>query len=208
MTSGPHRLDARPSQVLPRGLSLTDDLLRIAVIAGDLVNTRSVTRGMDYLLDTDALAYTVSDHPWPLPPVQDSDLEPVLRLRDRLDRVFRQSAYDELDLLLLEHPPVLALAPVEEGGTPRLLIGAATPALSAVLTAQLALSLSVFLADASAGSLDACDASDCDNVAVRRGAGPSVCSDRCRSFAADHPAPPGRPARARTSPRSGRSSRR
>jgi hypothetical protein len=154
VTSGPHPLETRPYRVLPRGLALTDDLVRIAVIAGDLVNTRRARGGEDFLRDAKALDFTVSDHPWPLPAATEDDVARARVLRDRLERVFREAAYDQLDLMLLEHPPVLALGTVEENGAPRLLVGTHAPDLSAVLTAQLALALSVFLADDNAGTLD------------------------------------------------------
>jgi hypothetical protein len=207
MTERSHRLEIRPVPALPRGLTLTDDLLRIAVIAGDLVNTFNPLTGADYLRDVDALNYVVSDHPWPLPVGTAADLEPGRQLRDRLSRVFRDGAYDELDALLLEHPPSLALTPVD-GAPHRLLIETDRADLPALLTAQMALALAVFLADPAAGSLDVCEGPDCSNVAVRRGTAPATCSDRCRGALAASPPRPGRPARGPTAPRSGRTPRR
>lgn len=207
MTERSHRLETRPVPVLPRGLALTDDLLRIAVIAGDLVNTYNPLNDSDYLRDADNLNYVVSDHPWPLPLGTAADVEPARRLRDRLTKVFRDAAYDELDALLLEHPPSLALAAVDSGPH-RLLVETSQPDLPALLAAQMALALSVFLADPSAGSLDVCEGPDCNNVAVRRGSAPAACSDRCRTSLDASPPRPGRPARGRTAPRGGRTPRR
>jgi hypothetical protein len=202
-----HRLETRPVPALPRGLALTDDLLRIAVIAGDLVNTYNPLNDTDYLRDETTVNYVVSDHPWPLPLGTADEVESVRALRDRLAQVFRQAAYDELEALLREHPPSLELAPVD-GGPHRLLVRTADPSLPGVLAAQMALALSVFLADPSAGSLDVCEAADCNNVAVRRGSAPAVCSDRCRAALDGSPPRPGRPARRRTAPRDGRAPRR
>ena len=202
-----HRLETRPHPALPTGLTLTDDLLRIAVIAGDLVNTVNPLSGEDYLRDEGVLNYVVSDHPWPLPQGTPADVEPARRLRDRLARVFRTSAYDELDALLAEHPPSLALTPLPEGPH-RLLVETATSDLPSVLAAQMALALSVFLADPAAGSLEVCEGPECSNVAVRRGTAPATCSDRCRTALAASPTRPGRPARGRTAPRGARTPRR
>jgi hypothetical protein len=207
MTERSHRLETRPVPSLPRGLALTDDLLRIAVIAGDLVNTYNPLTDTDYLRAADNLNYVVSDHPWPLPLGTEDDVEPARLLRDRLARVFRSSAYDVLDALLLEHPPALTLAAVD-GGPHRLLVATPRPGLPALLTAQMALALSVFLADPSAGSLDVCEGPECDNVAVRRGVAPAACSDRCRTALAASPPHPGRAARGKTAPSSSRSRRR
>src|SRR4051794_16734013 len=62
MTERSHRLETRARPSLPTGLMLTDDLLRIAVIAGDLVNTLNPRTGKDVLRDADVLNYVVSDH--------------------------------------------------------------------------------------------------------------------------------------------------
>ena len=207
MTERSHRLETRPLPSLPRGLSLNDDLVRITVIAGDLVNTFNPLDGVDYLRDADTLNYVVSDHPWPLPVGGADDVEPARRLRDRLARVFRSAAYDELAALLREHPPALALSPVDDGPH-RLLVQTAQPDLPAVLAAQMSLALSVFLADPSAGSLEVCEGPECNNVAVRRGSAPAACSDRCRTALTASPARPGRPSRASTAPRQGRTPRR
>jgi hypothetical protein len=202
-----HRLEMRSRPALPTGLTLTDDLLRIAVIAGDLVNTVNPLNGEDYLRDEDVLNYVVSDHPWPLPHGTARDVEPARRLRDRLAQVFRASAYGELDALLAEHPPTLALTPQPDGAH-RLLVETASRDLPSVLAAQMALALSVFLADPAAGSLEVCEGPDCSNVAVRRGSGPAACSDRCRTALAESPTRPGRPTRSRTAPRGARTPRR
>jgi hypothetical protein len=202
VTERSHRLDTRPTPALPTGLTLTDDLMRIAVIAGDLVNTVNPRNGDDLLRDADVLNYVVSDHPWPLPAGTPGDLEPARRLRARLARVFRHAAYDELDALLREHPPALALTPLP-GGLHRLLVETTEPELPAVLAAQMALALSVFLADPGAGSFEVCEGPDCSNVAVRRGAGPAACSDRCRTALKGSPARPGRQPKGRTAPRNG-----
>jgi hypothetical protein len=207
VTERSHRLETRPLPVLPRGLALTDDLIRIAVIAGDLVNTFNPIDGADYLRDADTLNYVVSDHPWPLPTGAAADVEPARQLRDRLARVFRSAAYDELTALLAEHPPALALKPVADGPH-RLLVETTRRDLPAVLAAQMALALSVFLAEPSAGSLEVCEGPECTNVAVRRGSAPPACSDRCRTALDASPPRPGRPARRRTSPRDGRTPRR
>jgi hypothetical protein len=207
MTDRSHRLETRPVPELPRGLALTDDLLRIAIIAGDLVNTFNPVSDREFLRDADNLNYVVSDHPWPLPVGTEADLEPARRLRARLNLVFRQAAYAELDALLLEHPPSLALAPVD-CGPHRLLVQTARDDLPAVLAAQMALALSVFLADPSAGSLDLCEGPDCSSVAIRRGSAPATCSDRCRAALEASPPRPGRPARGRSAPRGGRAPRR
>ncbi|MCU1590392.1 MAG: hypothetical protein JWP11_1648 [Frankiales bacterium] len=207
MTGRTKRLEPRVGRALPTGLALTDDLLRIAVIAGDIVNTYNPLNDIDFLCDADALAYVVSDHPWTLPPATARDVEPARRLRGRLTRVFRAAAYDELDHLLLENPPSLALAAGADGA-PRLLIEAPSHELVPLLAAQMALSLSVFLADPAAGSLDVCEGPDCNNVAVRRGTAPPTCSDRCRTALDASAQPAGRPARAGTRPRLGRPSRR
>jgi hypothetical protein len=207
MTDRVHKLATRPAPPLPQGLVLTDDLLRIAVIAGDLVNTYNPLTDTDYLRDAEILAFVVSDHPWPLPPAMPEDVEPARLLRDSLGRVFRQAAYGELDALLLQHPPALTLAAVPDGPH-RLHVDTAALELPAVLTAQMALALSVFLADPAAGSLDVCEGPECSNVAVRRGAAQAFCGDRCRSALEATATPPGRPARARTAPRGGRAPRR
>jgi hypothetical protein len=207
MTGPSHRLETRPAAALPQGLVLTDDLLRIAVIAGDLVNTVNPLDGSDLLRDEDVLNYVVSDHPWPLPVGTAADVEPVRRLRDRLTQVFRRAAYDELEALLREHPPALVLEPVE-GGPHRLLVQTAHADLAAVLTAQLALALTVLLADPGGGALEVCEGPECHFVAVRRGAAPATCSDRCRSALDRSPPRPGRPARRRTAPPDGRTPRR
>jgi hypothetical protein len=207
VTERTRRLETRATYTLPQGLVLTDDLLRIAVIAGDLVNTYNPLTGTDLLRDTDVLAYVVSDHPWALPPVRAGDLAPALRLRERLDRVFRTGAYDELDGLLLEHPPALTLGP-DEGGTQRLRVDTADPSLPAALTAQMALALSVFIAEPSAGSFDVCEGPDCNNVAVRRSSAAATCSDHCRRALEAAPPRAGRPPRARAAPRPRRGSRR
>jgi hypothetical protein len=204
VTTGPHRIEPRPAAALPRGLTLTDDLVRIAVIAGDLVNSRRLLTGEDFLRDTASLDYVVSDHPWPVPAATDADLTAARRLRDRLERVFRRGEVEALDELLLEHPPVLALGAAGES-TPQLLVGTTAAGLAPLLTAQFALALSVFLADPDAGSLEACAGPDCDNVAVRRGAAPPTCSDRCRAALAEGPGrqtrrPRGRPAGSSTRP--------
>jgi hypothetical protein len=207
MTERMHRVEPRASYPLPQGLALTDDLLRIAVIAGDLVNTYNPLTGTDLLRDAEVLAYVVSDHPWPLPPALADDLAPALRLRERLDRVFRRGEYDELDRLLLEHPPALILVPADDG-TQRLHVGTAEGALAATLTAQMALALSVFIAEPSAGSFEVCAGPDCTNVAVRRGASVATCSDHCRRALEAVPPRAGRPPGSRAAPRPGRTSRR
>ena len=207
MTDRVHKLATRPGPVLPTGLVLTDDLLRIAVIAGDLVNTYDPVTATEYLRDADTLAYVVSDHPWALPAATPSDVEPARELRDCLSRVFRQAAYDELDVLLAAHPPSIALGAADDGGH-RLLVETTSGALAGVLAAQMALALSVFLADPSAGSLEVCEGPECSNVAVRRATAPATCSDRCRMALLETPTRPGRPGRARTAPPGGRSSRR
>ena len=207
MTERMHRIESRASYLLPQGLALTDDLLRIAVIAGDLVNTYNPLTGMDLLRDAEVLAYVISDHPWPLPAANAEDLAPALHLRECLDRVFRAGEYGELDRLLLEHPPALTLVP-DEGGTQRLHVDTAEGALPAVLTAQMALALSVFIAEPSGGSFEVCAGPDCNNVAVRRGTSVATCSDHCRRALEAVPPRSGRPPRARAAPRPGRTSRR
>jgi predicted RNA-binding Zn ribbon-like protein len=196
-----HRLTTRSAPPLPAGLALDEDLLRIVVLAGDLVNSYDPVRGRELLTDADALAYILSDHPWMLPPPTPADVAPARDLRGRLDRVFRQAAYDEVDALLVASPPTLALGATADGGR-RLLVHAAAGALVPSLAAHMSLALALFLADGTAGRLDVCDAGDCSNVAVRRSSGDAFCSPRCtnlRPRAATRPPvprsgrPPGRP---------------
>lgn len=196
-----HRLQTRPAPPLPAGLALDDDLLRIVVLAGDLVNSYDPVRDRDLLTDADALGYILSDHPWVLPAPTPDDVAPARALRARLDRVFRQAAYDEVDALLVEAPPSLVLGATADGGR-RLLVHAAGGELVPSLTAHMSLALALFLADGRAGRLDVCDGLDCSNVAVRRSSGDAFCSPRCtelRGPAASRPPSPraGRPPRRR-----------
>jgi hypothetical protein len=208
VTSGPHRLQPRAAAALPRGLALTDDLVRIAVIAGDLVNSRHPLSNQDLLRDPAALDYVVSDHPWPVPAATETDLEGARVLRARLDRIFRQGDLDVLDALLLEHPPVLALGAAVAGVAPELTVTTTRAGLVPLLAAQFALALSLLLAEPESGSLELCEGPDCDNVAVRRGTAAPACSDRCRSALVEAAGRPGRRPRSRTAPPSTRPTRR
>jgi predicted RNA-binding Zn ribbon-like protein len=176
-----HRLTTRAVPALPAGLALDDDLLRIVVLAGDLVNSYDPVRDRDLLTDADSLAYILSDHPWLLPAPTPADVAPARALRGRLDRVFRLAAYDEVDALLVESPPTLVLGETADGGR-RLLVHASGGALVPSLAAHMSLALALFLADGRAGRLDVCDAGDCSNVAVRRSSGEAFCSPRCTNL--------------------------